>query len=487
MNGEIIALGIIASWLVVTSIYGYFVTRRGFRKGSADEWFVAGRKLGLLVLWLSLGANIYSSYTFLGLPGFAARKGFSVWAITVYGMLAYLIGFWLIPRLWSMAKRNNWLTLADAFEDLYNSRLVGGFVAVTGALWSIPYVQLQLQGMGYIIEVAGYGGIDPLTAKITAFLLLTAFVVFGGLVSVAGINALQGAIMLGALWSIGFAAPLIAFGGFDRLFSVLQHYSASSNGLFHLYPTMGDLYFLYSIILIAPLAFWLWPNRVQNIYGARSINTVKKNMVLVGIYQLGQIPAILVGLTAAGLYASGLLTAPIYEKSVADKSFMLVTRALFNPWIVGIIGAAALAASLSTAAAILHVSGALFSRNVLPRTSSGRLVLYARLFTGLIAVISLYLAIFMPDVLIYLLLVGYAGIAQFFPEYILAVKKPGLVDKWLAITAMSAGMATVGVVKGLWGRPYNIYEGLWGLIVNLLILTIGIYIKKNGNTCSSKW
>lgn len=478
MKEEHIALGIIAGWLVLTSIYGLYVTRKGFRGGKVEEWFVAGRKLGLLVLWLSLGANIYSSYTFLGLPGFAARAGISVWAITIYGMIAYIIGFWLIPRLWSSAKERGWLTIADAFEDLYNSRLVGGFVALTGALWSIPYVQLQLQGMGYIIEVSGYGGVDPVLAKIIAFLILAVFVVVGGLVSVAGINALQGAIMLVALWGIGLAAPIVAFGGYDKLFNVLTDYASSGRAQgFHLYPTMSDLYFLYSIILVAPLAFWLWPNRVQNIYGARDVETVKKNMVLVGIYQLGQIPAILVGLTAVGLYATGVLGLPIHEKSVADKSFMLVTRQLFSPWVVGIVGAAALAASLSTAAAILHVSGALFARNVVP-SGRGRLVIYARLFTGMIALISLYLALFMPDVLIYLLLVGYAGIAQFFPEYIIALKKPGLIGKYLAVVAMASGMASVGIVKALWGRPFNVYEGAWGMLVNLLVLSIGIALKK---------
>ncbi len=480
MEAEVIALGIIFGWLALTSIYGYIATKKKLEKArEVESWFVAGRKLGLLILWLSLGANIYSSYTFLGLPGLAAREGVSVWAITIYGMISYLIGFWLIPRLWRAAKDRGWLTLADAFGDLYNSKFVAGFVALTGALWSIPYIQLQLQGMGYIIEVSGYGAIDPLTAKLIAFCLLTLFVVFGGLVSVASINALQGAIMLLAIWLVGVLAPIIAFGGYTQLFSVLHTYiqQAPPESKFHLTPTINDLYFLYSIILVAPLAFWLWPNRVQNVFGARSEETVKKNMVLVGIYQISQIPAILVGLTAVGLVATGVLNIPIYQKEYADQSFMLVTRALFNPFIVGIVGAGALAASLSTAAAILHVLGALFARNVIG-AEKGRLVFYARMFTATIAIISLVLAIYMPGVLIYLLLVGYAGIVQFFPEYIIALKKPGLVNKYLAVIAMAAGMATVGIVKGLYKRPFNIYEGLWGLAVNLLILSIGILIIK---------
>ncbi|ABN69791.1 Na+/solute symporter [Staphylothermus marinus F1] len=396
----------------------------------------------------------------------------------MYGMISYLIGFWLIPRLWRDAKERGWLTLADAFRDLYNSRFVAGFVALTGALWSIPYVQLQIQGMGYIIEVSGYGYIDPLTAKVVAFTLLAIFVIIGGLVSVASINALQGAIMLIAIWFIGIVSPIVAFGGIDKLFNTLTSYNPPPSAKFHLYPTTSDLYFLYSIILIAPMAFWLWPNRVQNIFGARDEETVKRNMVLVGIYQLSQIPAILVGLTAVGLVAKGLLNVPIHVKEYADQSFMLVARTLFNPFIVGLIGAGALAASISTAAAILHVSGALFSKNIVFAKNEKQLLIYARLFTCLIALISLILAIYAPGALIYLLLVGYAGIVQFFPEYIIALKKPGLIDKYTAVTAMSAGMIVVGYVKYYYGRIWNIYEGLWGLLANLLVLSIMLLIKK---------
>ncbi len=459
MESEAIAMGIIASWPAATGIYGYIITWRCFRRGSSDEWFVAGRRLGLIVLWMGLGAGIYSSYTFLGLPVFTSGKGFSVWAITVYGMIAYLIVFWLIPRLRSMARRNNWPTLADAFEDLYGGRLLGGFVAVTGALWSIPYVQLQIQGIRYIIETPGYGGVDPFTARIMD-LPLTGLVIAGGLVSAAGINALQGAIMLGELWGIGLLAPPAALGGYDELFAILHGYGGSwGGGVFHLYPTVGNLYFIYSIIIVALLAFWLRQNRVQNINGAGCVDAVKKNTVLVGIYQLGRIPAILVGLTATGLYAAGVLGPPITGNAVADKSFMLVTRTPLNPWIVGVAGAATIAASLSTAA-IPHVSGAIFSRNAAPR--NGRLVLYAGLSTGVVALISLCLALYMPDVLIYLLLIGYAGIAQFFPEYVIAMKKPGLVNKRPTGADMASGMSFVGMVKASWGRPYNIYEGLWG-------------------------
>ncbi len=500
---EILALVVIFSWLGLTALIGALTTRRRLKGlGKAESWFVAGRSIGLVVLWLSVGANIYSAYTFLGLPGYAARMGVRVWAITLYGMISFIIGFIVVPRLWSSAKNRGWLTIADAFEDLYSSKALGAFVAVTGALWSIPYVQLQIQGIGYIIEVAGYGLIDPIVAKTLAFILVAVFTVVGGLVSVIFINALQGAIMLIAIWGIGLLVPIIAFGGFDGLFNTISSYAANppEGAKFSLYFRPQDYVWASTLLVTAPLAFWLWPNRIQNIFGGKDVDTVKKNIVMVGIYQISQIAAIMVGLTAVGLYVKGLLDVPIYEKRYADMSFMLVVRTIFrdHPWLVGLVGAGALAASISTAAAILHVCGALFSRNAYqrifkPDASDRELVFSARMFTGLIAIVSFILAILAPEVLISLLLVGYAGIVQFFPPLILKMLKPRSIGHRTALASMSLGMISVALVKladaireVLLHTPFEpignflyiikslgFYEGFYGLLINIIVIIIG--------------
>lgn len=476
---EWIALIIIISWLSISFTYGYIKSRK--KTKTVEEWFVAGRGLGLVILWLSLGANIYSSYTFLGLPGMAARYGIRVFTIVLYGMISYIIGFWFVPLLWRNARERGWLTIADAYQDLYNSRLMGVFAALTGALWSIPYIQLQLQGMGYIIEASSYGYINRELATIAAFIVLAIIVTIGGLVSVTSINALQGAIMLIAVWLLGLLSPLIAFGGYDKMFDILVNANPPPQLKFHVIPEFTDYLFLYTIIFAAPLGFWMWPNRIQNIFGARDEKIVKRNMVLTGIYQISQIPAVMVGLTFIALYFSDQLMLPpnthIYDKEVTDKAFMLVATKLYNPALVGVIGAGALAASLSTAAAILHACGALFSRNIAPVTEQRKLLLYARIFTMSIAMASLVLAIYMPEVLVSLLLVGYAGIIQLFPEYIIAVKKPGLIDKYVALTASISGMITVFYFKTFKPIP-GFYEGFAGLLVNLIILSIMILINK---------
>jgi len=473
------ALAIVVAWLAVSFAYGYIATRR--RARSAEEWFVAGRKLGLIALWLSLGANIYSSYTFLGLPGLAAREGFTAFTITLYGMLAYVIGFWLIPLMWRTAKNRGWLTLADAFQDLFNSRALGAYVALALSFWSILYIQLQLQGMGYIIETASYGAVPGTVAVIASFAVLTLEIALGGFASVAAINVLQGAVMLVVIWLIGLTAPLIAFGGFNEMFGVLSQ--AQLPPKFRVAPTIRDYVNLYTLILVAPLGFWMWPNRAQNVFAARDEKTVKRNVVLTSLFQLSQIPVIIVGLTYLALYYSGKLSLPpgvkVYDKAVSDKAFMYVATALYNPLVVGLAGAGALAASLSTAAAILHSCSALFSRNVALVKDERKLVHSARLFTVGIATASLVLALYAPQALIDLLLKGYAGVVQLFPVFVIAVLEPGLIGKYTAALSTGLGMATTLVLIYA-GIPdaTGVYEGFGGLLVNLAVIAVAVVLRK---------
>ncbi|MEM4433224.1 MAG: sodium:solute symporter family protein [Desulfurococcaceae archaeon] len=460
-------LTIIILWLAITYTYSFIISRK---KRGVEEWFTAGRRVGLITLWLSLGANIYSSYTFLGLPGETARKGFTVFIYMIYGMIAYIIGYWLIPILWSRAKSRNWLTLADAYAQLYDSRLVEVFVAITASLWIIPYIQLQLEGINAILQVVA--GEEALYVTIAIFVLLTIVVTIGGLSATISINALQGAIMLVSIWFLGLTAPIIAYGGYGNLFRKIIE--TNQTGSFTLIPRNEDLIALYTTITAAPLGFWLWPNRIHNIFAARDIETTRKNTVLTSIFQLSQIPVVIVGFVAAAMYASGTIPKPL-SKEGYDRALVEVTKHLYPPALLGLVCAGAVAASISTAVALLQSTAALFSKNVL----GGRMKLLwlARVLTLTIASISLISMLYIKEAIVGLLLVGYGGIIQLFPPLVINMAKPGYINKYVATLSMASGMVAVLVFKIL--NPIKgLYEGFAGILVNILIITLYVIFKK---------
>lgn len=419
MYEALIALSIVLGWLGITIVTGFYTSIK-YRKKGAELWFVAGRRLGLLILWLSLGANIYSAYTFLGLPGYVIKEGAKVLAILVYGQLSYVLAYLITPKIWSIAKKRGYMTISDFFEDHYNSKLLGALTAIIGALFSIPYIQLQIQGVGYIIDIAGYGLLDPFISKLVAFGLIAIFTILGGMVSVAFINALQGALMLFAIWSIGLLIPFIHFGGISNLFNTIQSIKPE---LLTLSP--DAVIWAATTMIAASLGFWMWPNRIQGVFTAKSSSVIKRNSFLLSFFQISQIPVIIIGLTAAALIMIGKLSLPIGPggKPIYDYALMSIVRATFPSWVIGFIGVGAVAAAISTAA-LLHISGALLARNVFQKairrtTDEKQLMIAARVFTAIIAIIALILAIISPRLMVYLLLTAYAGITQFFPGVVL--------------------------------------------------------------------
>jgi len=222
---------------------------------------------------------------------------------------------------------------------------------------------------------------------------------------------------------------------------------------------------------------------VQNIFAARDEKTVKMNVVLTSFFQLSRIPVIIVGLTYLALYYSGELSSPpgarVYDKAVSDKAFMYVATALYSPVVVRLTDAGALAASLSTAAAILHTCNALSSKNVALVRDEKKLVLSARLFTVGIAVASLMLALYASRALIDLLLKGYAGIVHFFPVFVIAVLKPGLIDKYTAPLSTGLSMATtLALIYAGIPEATGIYEGFGGLLVNLDVIGMAVMLRR---------
>jgi len=145
----------------------------------------------------------------------------------------------------------------------------------------------------------------------------------------------------------------------------------------------------------------------------------------------------------------------------------------FGPVALGFIGAAGMAASLSSAAGILLVQASLLSRNIYqswlkPTASEREVLLVSRLGIVIFTLISVVLAYTAPAYIVYLLLVGYTGVTQLFPGWVL-----GSVWKWITKEGVLAGLV-IGLIVGMltcfvWPDYLGIHSIIWGLIFNLPI------------------
>src|SRR5436853_3743860 len=126
-----------------------------------EQWTVGGRGFGTLFVFVPAAAEIYITFTFLGGSGWAYGRGAPAFYILCYGAIAYSISYFLLPVIWRYASRHQLHSQADFFAHKYQSPALGVLVSLVGVAALIPYLVLQLKGLGIIVSETSYGGIAP--------------------------------------------------------------------------------------------------------------------------------------------------------------------------------------------------------------------------------------------------------------------------------------------------------------------------------------
>lgn len=466
-----ITLVIIFGWLLATTVVGVMAGRN--RAFSMEEYFVAGRSFGLLLFYTTAAAEIYSAFAFLGLAGWAYSKGISITYALAYGSISYGIYFFLGPRINRLGKHMNYVSQPDYLEDRYGCRGLGVLVAVVGVVFLIPYLQLQIMGSGLIVQLASGGAISWQTAVVISFIAAVIFVYFSGLRGIGWTNFMQAIIMLIGMGSVGFLISNHYFGGIGKMFETLVQVKPTH---LTLPDTSGNgLYWYASTALLSGLGFWMWPHLFTATYSAKSEHIVRRNAVILPLYQLAMIPVVIVGFAVAAKVGLD----PAFGARIAkpDQAMFVALLDSMPPWVVGLLGAGGLAASISTSSGIILTAASLTCRNILqkglmPDMPDLKAARIGQLLVPVFTAIALGFALLAPSMLVNLLITGYSGITQFFPGVVLGIfsKKP-----------TKAGV-TAGIIVGLVAlftfqfggikAPFNLQPGFIGLILNFITVLV---------------
>src|SRR5580700_5714437 len=135
------------------------IARRG-QQMTLEQWTVGGRGFGGLLVFLLTAGEIYTTFTFLGGSGWAYGKGAPAYYILVYGSLAYILSYWLLPPIWRYARQERVVSQPHYFARKYDSPMLGVLAAAVGVVALIPYLMLQFKGLGIIVSIASYGAIS---------------------------------------------------------------------------------------------------------------------------------------------------------------------------------------------------------------------------------------------------------------------------------------------------------------------------------------
>src|ERR1700709_2251104 len=160
------ALSVFLFFFLLVTVMGFFAAR--WKAGPVgehlDEWGLGGRQFGTWITWFLVGGDFYTAYTGIAGPALVYAVGAYGFFALPYTIIVYPLVFAIMPVLWKVAHANGHVTAADVVHGTYNSRGLELAVAITGMGASMPYIALQLIGMGGVIKAMGLTGELPIVA-----------------------------------------------------------------------------------------------------------------------------------------------------------------------------------------------------------------------------------------------------------------------------------------------------------------------------------
>lgn len=473
MPGNIVSGGKMQSWVIVLSVMGIYLVlalvvgvlagrRRAF---SIEEFVVGGRRFGVILTVFLISGTWFSAFAFLGGPGWAFSRGAAVFYILGYLAPAYVLWWAIGPKTARIGKKMNLVTQGDLLRERYQDRLLPALVAIVATFAFIQYICVQLKGTAYLINVFTEGHVPMWAGALIAYAIVVIYVILSGVRGAAWSDVLQGALMVIIAWVMGLYIVYHLYGSPTTMFR--QIHAAYPGHLIIGGPgsKMNPATFS-TLIILCSIGAMMWPHIFMKGYVAEE-RTIKKTILVFPILGIFLVPIFFIGFAGVMRVASSELTA-------ADQ---ILPHMIYNilsvpPIVIGLVGAGALAASMSSADAITHGAGSVFIQDIVrvikPDMSEKAVVWSMRMAVLIIGIIA-YALTFGAQTLVGLLIGGYNFITQIAPPVYGAFY-------WRRATRLGAISGfVVGTLIALFytfakvPTPFGMNLGILALIANVVV------------------
>lgn len=454
--------------IVIIAVLGFL----GRRKATTNlsEWTVAGRKYRAWVMWFLQAGEIFTIFSFLGMAGLAFAGGAPVMYSVAYSSLMFVVLYFAAPIVWRRARDRGQLTLCDFLGDFYGSPAFAVIVAICGVVFLLPYLQLQITGLGLATELATGDATSGTLSMLVGFVLVLAFVLWAGIRGVATTSYFKDALMVIVLLVLIIVIPAHFDGGIGATFEKLVR---THPDMLTIHGGHFDGGWFVSSVIVSALGagFMVLPHQWPAILAAASRKTLRRNYVFLPLYAVVVILPITIGFTGIGVVASG-----IHGNGVL---LALAAKAL-SPWFVGVVVVVTAAAAMVPAAGIIVGMSSLVARNIVRLPSDRGQFWVNQAAVVIVTLLALVLAIMRPTLLANLLLLTYSGLVQLFPAIALALLARRVVGVWSILAGLIVGEAVLIWLTfgGHLAFVQQVNSGIVALVPNMLVVAVGAAIER---------
>jgi SSS family solute:Na+ symporter len=170
-----------------------------------------------------------------------------------------------------------------------------------------------------------------------------------------------------------------------------------------------------------------------------------------------------------------------------DLAFLELVNKTYPSWFMGFIGAAGAVTAMVPSSILVLFASTLLAKNVYqsgfaPGASEDKVLTLSRLMVLVIMGFALLFAIYIPNALVNLLLIGYDGVSQFFPGVVLGLFWKGVRRRGV-VWGLGTGFVLAAVLVFSRHDPFlGLNAGFVALLVNAAVTVAVSLMSKDNRT-----
>lgn len=432
------------------------------RAKTSEDYILAGRNLGTLMLFGCLTAVFLGGSSTIGSAQLGYEMGFSgIWFVLSMGIGITFFGLFFLNRVMGY----NVMTISELLGKLFNveSKLIGAIVA---AIYALMISVTQVIAIGALLN--GIFGWNLELSIIIGGGVVFLYTILGGMWSVSMTDIIQISIMTFGIFLIMLPNSLSAVGGFEGLTTQLP----SSYFEFSALGSKEIIQYLLTYTLGMMVGQDIW----QRYFTAKNLKVARTSGILVGIYSfLYSFAMVIIGMCA-------LIVLP--NISNTQDVFTSMAFATLPTGLLGIVFAAVAAAIMSTAAGTLLASSTLISKDILKdhffqKANDKQFLVISRVTTLVIGIIAIIIALWIQELLVaidiaYAILAGSIFIPILFGLFWKrATGKAAFYSILISALVVLGGLAIEGLSSS---NPI-----LYGIISSIIVMIVVSLADKSSN------